>query len=76
MKTNQPHKVTCPYCHVGYGVCNVEQNGTSRTIHRDAPIECQSCHNYFLVQPMIQLRGVGLDYRKDHAIEKAPAWLS
>lgn len=62
IQTVKSHRVTCPYCYVGY----VDVIGESRPGHVQIegindPRRCVTCGKYFRLQPRVELVGVQVE---------------
>lgn len=59
--TPEHHRITCPYCVIGYALVTVYRDGREINLNLDDCPKCVCCDRYFRVQPQMQLVGVRLE---------------
>ena len=60
------HRVTCPYCLIGFATVEVTVNAAQQTKQIEGmcePRRCSSCKKYFRLRPTIQIVGEKLNGR-------------
>ena len=57
----EQHKISCPYCLVGWAVIQISRDGSAITYDLDGYPSCIKCKRYFEVKRQLRLYGAPLE---------------
>jgi ferredoxin len=56
------HKISCPYCLIGYAeMVEERRDGQMQIQGIKDPRKCVTCHKYFRLKPKVQIVGVPME---------------
>jgi len=57
----EAHKITCPYCIVGWSIVQIKRDGNTISYEQDGHLKCVTCHRYFMLKRQLRLYGAQLE---------------